>query len=162
MPTADNGYGVKTYLQMVTVTAAISAAVVAFGAAGPLGLFIGLPFAAIGLTIGVPLAALVGAPVWFGIWGFGLWMRWRSDTIAVLAAFLIGLVWVAATKYIDMHLPHNRPRGPDDPIVLPGILESMMSMLAATSYIPLLVGMFVSMRFYGARPTGANAGWDDE
>ncbi|MBS0564737.1 MAG: hypothetical protein JSR87_09755 [Proteobacteria bacterium] len=142
-------YGAAVYLRMVAVTAAVTAAITAFVVAGPLGLLIGLPFALMGLAIGVPIAALIGAPVWFAGWRLGLRLGWRPDMIAVLSALLVGLVWVAATKYIDMHLPYNLPRGQDDPIPLPGLVEGLLAAMARSSYVALLVALFVAMRFYG-------------
>lgn len=142
-------YGPAVYLRMVAVTAAVTAAIMAFFIAGPVGLLFGLPFALMGLAIGVPIAALIGAPVWFACWRLGLRLGWRPDMIAVLSALLVGLVWVAATKYLDMQLPYNQPRGENDPIVLPGLVENLLAAMASSSYASLLVAPFVAMRFYG-------------
>lgn len=149
MAASGKGYGMAMYLQMVTVTGTATAAVAMVVAAGPLGLLFGLPFALTGLAIGLPLAALVGTPVWIAIWRVGLGLRWRPDAIAVLAAFLIGLIWIAATKCIDMQLPYNQPHGSDEPIHLPGRLEVVWGAMTRSSHIALLIAPFVAMRLYG-------------
>ncbi len=134
---------------MVAATAVATAVATAFLAAGPLGLLIGLPLMLFGLGFGIPLAAVIGAPVWFGIWRVGTRLRWRSDTIAVTAAMTIGFIWIGVAAFAERHMLHNQMTGPNEPIHAHGMVEIVFAALFRSSYIALLVAPFVAMRFYG-------------